>query len=352
MKKTLFLVLMLALMGGAMAQNQGPREYVSVLLTFRDTNSIPQDSLNKYGVLIQTQTGRMATALIDAQKYHDFLAADLVERVTPSTRVFLRDDQVNGFFRGGHHHGTHREHGECDEQCEHHGEHHGNHRGPHHGDPSVRHHQIPTQEILNDEAKGWYLGLELGGSSNYMDVENDLWNGNWYTYRGLNLEVLAGYQFNQWFGIRSGINMISKNYITDLNVIYNTESNTYRTFHNNMYLQLPVMADLSMGSEVVRLHFMFGGYVAWWATQFRNGYVYVADDPRPFWGQSYSFVEGYDNRFDAGLAGGLGLTLQAAPEWQLHFEGKYYHSLISTTKAPYDVKNRTWTFGLGVSYHF
>ena len=95
MKKTLFIVLLMALMGGAFAQNEGTTEYVSALFTFRDGSNVPQDSLNKYGVIIQTREGRMANALIEASLYQAFLNANLVERVTPSTRVVLLNNQKN-----------------------------------------------------------------------------------------------------------------------------------------------------------------------------------------------------------------------------------------------------------------
>ena len=68
MKKSLIIVTLLALMGSAFAQNLGTREYVSALITFRVDSNVPQDSLNKYGVIIQTRSGRMATALIDAEQ--------------------------------------------------------------------------------------------------------------------------------------------------------------------------------------------------------------------------------------------------------------------------------------------
>ena len=94
MKKALIIVTLLALMGNAFAQNQGTKEYVSALITFRAESNVPQDSLDKYGVIIQTRSGRMATALIDAEQYQSFLMSNLVERVQPSTRVFLHSNQI------------------------------------------------------------------------------------------------------------------------------------------------------------------------------------------------------------------------------------------------------------------
>ena len=327
MKKIFTIVLLLAVMGGAMAQNQGTKEYVSALITFADTTMLPQDTLNKYGVMLQTRSGRMANALIDATKYHAFLNANLVERVQPSTRVFLREEQLSG---------------SCSGKCKHHQA----------GREDVRTDLIPHSDILNDEAKGWYLGFYLGGTNNRMDVEKARTSGTWYADRGVDFEAVVGYQFNQWFGIRSGLGVLTKNYITDLDVAFVDNTSTYRTFYRDTYLQLPLLADLSVGGEDVRIHFLAGGYCAYWLAQWRHGYVYVADDPRPFMGDAYSFVKNYDNRFDAGLAGGIGLSLRVNPHFQLHFEGDYYHGLVSTAKTPYKSFNRTWTFGMGMTYHF
>ena len=179
MKKTLFIVLLMALMGGAFAQNEGTTEYVSALITFRDGSNVPQDSLNKYGVIIQTREGRMANALIEASLYQAFLNANLVERVTPSTRVVLLNNQKNSQGVYSVDPTTKRSEVVKEET----------------GD--VRRHIIPEQDIRNDEAKGWYVGLMLGGSSNTLDVQKTIFNGQWYSYRGLNLEARAGYQFNK-----------------------------------------------------------------------------------------------------------------------------------------------------------
>ena len=339
MKKSLFIVLFLALMGGAFAQNEGTKEYVSALITFREGSNVPQDSLAKYGVVIQTREGRMANALIAADQYQAFLNANLVERVQPSTRVVLRNRQVTeegAFVEGpGRRHDVRARRQNEDNNRE-----------------AVRHHMIPEDDIRNDEAKGWYVGLMLGGSSNSLDVQKTIFNGLWYSYRGLNLEARVGYQFNEWFGIRSGLGLVSKNYATKLNVEYNGVSEKYQTYHQNQYLQLPVMADFSIGGEAVRIHLFAGGYAGYWISQYRDGYIYRAGDPQPYTGWTYKFVDGYDNRFDAGLAGGLGLTMKVAPAWQLHFEGNYYHGLISTAKSPSKTFNRTWTFGMGATYHF
>ena len=339
MKKSLFLVLFLALMGGAFAQNEGVTEYVSALITFKDGSNVPQDSLNKYGVVIQTRSGRMATALIAAQQYQACLNAQLVERVQPSTRVFMRNDQVKAdgaYVETPYQKNVKAQAKNVEDQDR----------------RSVRRNMIPEEDIRRDEAKGWYVGLLLGGTSNSLDVQKTIFNGTWYSYRGLNLELRAGYQFNEWFGIRSGVGLLSKNYATKLTVDINGASQQYNTYHQNQYLQLPLMADFSIGGEAVRIHFMAGGYAAYWLSQYRDGYIYKATEPHHNTGYTYQFIDGYDNRFDAGLACGLGLSMNVSPNWQLLFEGNYYHGLISTAKSPSKMFNRTWNFGMGVTYHF
>lgn len=364
MKKVLTIVMLLAVMGAAMAQLQGQKEYVSVLVTFNDTNMLPQDSLNKYGVFIQTRSGRMATALIDASKYQMFLNAQLVERVQPSTRVILRDEQLVGSC--GHKAGQHHKHDHKDchgHKCQHdsgmdtsyvydeYGELMSIEVSDGHGnvqklDP------VTMQPIPAQDNHGWYLGLVLGGASNAIDAALPRWDGEWYTGRGIELELRAGYQINEWFGIRSGLQLLSKDYHSVLDVKYLDIVTPCETDYSNYYLQLPVMADFAVGGDEVRIHFMAGGFAGYWLSQWRHGYVYKHDDPRPFVGDAYSFEEGFDNRFEAGLAAGIGLELRVAPAWRLHFEGNYYHGLVSTAKAPYATYNRTTTFGLGLTYQF
>jgi hypothetical protein len=298
MKKSLFIVLFLALMGGAFAQNEGVTEYVSALITFREGSNVPQDSLNKYGVVIQTREGRMATALIPAEQYQAFLNTYMVERVQPSTRVFMRNSQIgdNGAYVDTPYRKHDRKSSVKDEESE--------------GREAVRRHMIPEDDIRNDEAKGWYVGLMVGGSSNTLDVKKTIFNGLWYSARGLNVEARVGYQFNEWFGIRSGVELVSKNYATKLTVDYAGVSNKYQTYHQNQYLQLPLMADFSIGGKV-RWHLFLGGYVGFWLNGSRNGVAIPLGNRNNdgSYAEDYVFNSTRDNRFDAGIIFGTGLGI-------------------------------------------
>ena len=374
MKKTFIFVMLLALMGGAMAQHKAVNEYVSVLLTLNDTNLLPQETLAKYGVKIQTHQGRMATALVSAENYQAFLNAGLVERVQPSTRVYLTEEQTNAPVAENHavrsdfaqHDKAFRASPERSE------------REPrtapahphHHPEPAqaaeerdVRYHLIPEEEIYNDEARGFYLGLLLGNCHNFLYADEEAS----YLERGLNLDLRAGYQFNSWFGIRSGLSLMSKAYGYDFAYIFRPNaddpSTEYETsdyyYHRNTYLQLPVMADLSVGGENVRLHLMLGGYAAFalshYSEDYINGDIFPTNAGNGFPSSDY-------RRWDAGLAGGLGLTLNLTPAWQFHVECDYYHSLINVvpdirlTEIGYlsgiHGMNRTIAFATGLTYHF
>lgn len=377
MKKIFLMMAAMLAIGGTMAQTgKNLKEYVSVLVTF-STTDVPQDSLDKYGVVLQERTGMTARGLVEADRYQAFVASNLVERVQPSTRVLLGEGQV---FVGapqhkcsGEHHGDARcSHPKDGEHCQaalrkapkegdgercavrrdqgvrHHG---GENRGYR---EDVRQHLLDEQTIADEDARGWYVGLLLGGSRNNLRVDvapEALANTTWLTNQGINLDARVGYQFNQWFGIRSGLQMISKNYATEETGISPTDTIYLDTRHTNTYLQLPVMADFSFGNEVIRVHVMFGGYAGWWCTQYRNGYIYSPNETTGI-GWKRGFEEGYDQRFDAGLAGGASISLRVTPQWQLHFGGDYFYGLVSCKQDPYKQYNKTSTFEMGMTYHF
>jgi len=349
MKRLVFTIALTVLCSCAFAQHK-TQEYVSALVTFT-TERCPQDSLDKYGVRVTSDNRLTAYVLVPVERYDAFVASDLVSKVIPSNHVFLpvcdqHKDKCKHDGKECKHDGkdcTH-DHKDCKhdgKDCKHAG------KDCKHQD-QIRRDLIPENVILDDEAEGWYIGLLLGGSSNMLRVSKAPLSGNYYSGNGLNLDVRGGYQFTTWFGIRSGLQLVSKNFSSDL--LYN--NTVYGTYYQNYYLQLPVMADFSVGNNVVRLHGMVGGYCAWWMTQMRNGFVY---SPKGTTGTGYKqgFESDMDQRWDAGLAGSLALSFRIAPAWQLYFEGNYYYGLTSFMKADYGkIKNRTATFGMGVTYQF
>lgn len=354
MKRFILLLAALFIMGGAMAQNNGQnkqQEYVSVLLTF-NSRQFPMDSLNAYGVKIQTRTGITATALVPVENYQAFLESGIAERVQPSTRVILNDGQADGSatdntFRPHHPHHPHSDMraDKHPERCDHGTEapcHH------HHHHPGDRPEDDENVQMDNEDARGFYLGILLGDSRNTLRIEKIDMQGSWYPVHGIDGELLLGYQFNRWFGIRTAAQFINKSYLADLTA---TDGNVYKTSFNNLYIQAPLMADFSIGGRNTRLHVMLGGYCGYWMVQYRNGYIYSPNGTSGK-GYKYGFEEGYNEHLDAGAAAGLGLTFRISPACLLHIEGAYYYGLLSTTAEPYSTFNRTSTVNMGISYHF
>lgn len=363
MRKLFVTILLLAVVGGISAQNVGDRggrtaatEYVSVVITFNEERC-PADSLKAYGVVLQKDEGFFASALVPANRYAAFCASKLVASVQPSTRVYLNPTALTESPASAKaaaetstaarpaHPVTPRQVSEeaandaaADRPAVH---------RTRRGQENVRRHLIPEQDIRDDEAEGAYVGVILGSSSNHVRPFSTPLGGNWYSRRGFSLSIPAGYQFCEWFGIRSGLTLLSKSYATDL--VLNQQA--YGTTYRDLYLQLPVMADFSVGSEAVRLHGMVGGYAAWWMSQYRNGLLSFPANSY-YWGTTYAFNSDLDSRIDAGIACGLALSIRVTAGWQLLFEGNYYHSLTSIMKSPYNAKNRTWTFGFGFSHQF
>ena len=231
MKKLIVVTLACLAVCGVWAQNAGTlgasdvKEYVSVVLTM-GAKEVPQDSLARYGVLVQTRNGRMATALVPVDNYEAFLHSGLVQ-VQPSTRVFLRDSQVSSQPATKHcenhtagvrpDEGRDEPHAAADMRSDDPRRGHDMHRGhpyDHHGaaDRPARRNMIPADRIADEDARGCFFGLLLGGSRNWELVDNAAQAGYWYVDQGLNLDVRTGYQFNQNVGFITGLQLLSKNY--------------------------------------------------------------------------------------------------------------------------------------------
>ena len=367
MKRIILLIAALFIMGGVMAQSPAngssnkAKEYVSALLTF-SSRQFPMDSLNAYGIKIQSRTGIIATALIPAENYQAFLKSGIAERVQPSTRVFLTGNEVfdpESSYRPHHPHHPQHDMREQDVVDHHEGDnvaprgdkpchHHHGDKPCHHGDDVERPHHEPNPAMDDEDAKGFYLGILLGDARNTLRVEKiENLSGTWYPAHGIDGELVLGYQFNRWFGLRTAAQFMNKNYATDLIV----NKKHYETTYSNLYIQAPLLADFSVGGRNVRLHFMLGGYCGYWMTQYRRGYIY---SPEGTTGTGYKsgFEVGYNKHLDAGAAAGLGLTFRLSPACLLHLEGAYYHGLVSTLEKPNSTFNRTYTFDLGITYHF
>lgn len=357
MKRFILLLSALFIMGGAIAQTDGqnnPKEYISVVMTF-SSRQIPMDSLAAYGIRVQSHIGTTIYALIPAENYQTFIQSGIAERVQPSTRVVLNGNEPNTPANENTYRPHHPQHPDHNVRHDNHpGGRHDNgtvaprgDRPHHHPDHPVRPRTEADEALDNEDARGCYLGILLGDSRNALRIEKiDGFQGTWYPSHGIDAQILLGYQFNRWFGLRTAAQFVNKNYAT--NLIINGEN--YETTYNNLYIQAPLLADFSIGGDNTRLHFLLGGYCGYWMSQYRRGYIY---SPNGTTGLGYkSGFEEYNEHLDAGAAAGLGLTFRLSPACLLHLEGAYFHGLTTTTVKPNSTFNHTYTLDMGISYHF
>lgn len=324
MKKIVSLIMLLAVMAGAMAQVPETAEPMNIMITLRDTNLPSQEILSQYGIIIQNHAGRIATATIASDKYQEFVNSNVAERV-----MVRRGENASANYgvrpRTEH---PHHDMGPRHDMAPRHD------MGPrhyrHHGPEMRQHAPVPAHQVAVHERRrdkmdeGWYAGILIGDASNVACTDNVFeGSGN-----GFALDLRAGYQFTPWFGIRSGIQIVDK----CASYTYDTYGYYWPDFvrQDFTYMQIPAMADFSFGDRSLRFHLMAGGFAG------------VCSDNYSF-GQSEMLQPASD--FEAGLAGGIGMTLRLSRSWNLHLEGEYYHGLCSYS-------NRTWTFSTGLTYHF
>lgn len=89
----------------------------------------------------------------------------------------------------------------------------------------------------------------------------------------------------------------------------------------------------------------------------QKGYSMQRAYDQGFRDRRYEFISKRDNRFDAGLVGGVGVCYRIHPHIELEAEGRCYYALTSTTKdymkhTKQPQYNTTFTIQAGVKYCF
>lgn len=164
--------------------------------------------------------------------------------------------------------------------------------------------------------------------------------------------ITGQYNFNSWLGLRADINCQSRNY----NASYTYWRNIYE--YRNTYLTLPLMANLSGGSERLRGYVNLGGYIGHWSSQKITG-SHVRNISTNVY-ENIGTEKGFNDsnrRFDAGLAGGIGASYLITPHIAINAEWMIYYGLVNNhnTGSKYykqpsfdDVKSYT----IGITYVF
>jgi hypothetical protein len=149
---------------------------------------------------------------------------------------------------------------------------------------------------------------------------------------GMDAGFLARYNFNDWLAVRADLSIMLRSHRMDRNLNY---LDPVYTEYRNFYAMLPVMADFSFGGEKIRGHLLCGGFAGYWLQADQYGktywmtdyYVYFSDfdEKREF--------NREDQRFTAGVVGGIGLSFEATSHETFFLESLYYYDLVSYHKG-------------------
>ena len=203
----------------------------------------------------------------------------------------------------------------------------------------------------NSKMGFWSVGVLGGASYNWQTREAGYaydmsYGGGWGGYAG----VSATYMFFDWLSIRADIMYAQKNYRMQRMQPALKEMNIHSNYTNH-YLQVPVMADWTFG-QLVKCHVLTGAYAgAWLGGDVKRVTILNTEERK----SKYEYSK-EDNRFDAGLVGGVGVSWDPWQFLRLGVEAMFFYSMTNTVrKQPvmYDRRyNNTVIFGISARYVF
>ena len=198
----------------------------------------------------------------------------------------------------------------------------------------------------------WRVGVTAGTDYNMYTMDKQ-YETDWQTEGrwGATVGVMGQYDVTDWLGVRADLNWTQKNYRHYRDRV----PVSYKYF--NDYLQLPVMASLSMGGEKLRGFVNLGVYGGYWLSSHREGWeTNIVSLKYYSFSEKVEFDSERDQRWDFGLVGGVGLEYSFAKHWAAQVEARCYYSTTSVQKQYMRVKdyryNNTIAIQAGVNYKF
>lgn len=195
----------------------------------------------------------------------------------------------------------------------------------------------------------WTVGVNAGASINWQTRESGYaydmaYNTGWGAAAGISVN----YEALDWLFVRMDVQFVQKNY-SMVRMHPDMVSRNIHTSYTNNYLQVPLLADWTFGTNV-RSHIYTGAYAGGWLNgRTERILAYTGTEQK----SPYTFSKD-DNRVDAGLAGGVGVTYDVLPNLRVGGEVMLYYSLTSTMKKQpvmnYPRYNNTLTISVTAIY--
>ncbi|MFR9651803.1 MAG: outer membrane beta-barrel protein [Rikenellaceae bacterium] len=196
------------------------------------------------------------------------------------------------------------------------------------------------------------VGVSSGVTLNNLDCSSGWYYDREYqTASGFSVAIPVQYDFKEWFSVKVEPSYMKKNY-TDYRQSLGAEITS-----KNGFLQLPAMAQFSVGGEKLRGYTSLGAYIGYWSGGSTQGEYYnIFSGRMDFITAEYEFNSTRDNRFDGGVLCGLGIEYLVCNNIYINAETRLLYGLTDMQKEymlyQYPRYNTTFVFELGVSYKF
>ena len=195
-------------------------------------------------------------------------------------------------------------------------------------------------------SSGLYLGVEGGYALNALLTTIGYREDVYYIpYHGFEASIPIRYQFNETWGLESGITYLMKSYLW----LHMVSDYTYFDYliYNNHYLEVPIAATFKFGSDNVKSVTSLGGYFGYHLLSKRRGTL-ASSSPDLADSSTYltrvsdtlTFNKVRDNRFDAGILFKTGIEVELS-KVLLFIRSSLYLSLTDMNKRyQYDEESR------------
>lgn len=193
----------------------------------------------------------------------------------------------------------------------------------------------------------WEIGLSGGYTHNTLSA--DVGYRSFTKYQpsaGFQVSVPVQYHVNDWFGVQLDLSYIQKNYALKRTGFFEGVNSEI----TNNFIQAPLMAHFSFGTEEIRGFLNLGGYVGYWtSSRFQstvpnpfspdkelddNDQIYNYNDLVDYYSHSgkVEFDSRRDRRVELGLVSGVGAEYRIDERFKVFAEARYYYSATDLQK--------------------